>query len=323
MYTVPILYIVFNRPTETQQSFEALRKIKPSKLYISADGPRQHKPDDFDKSQEVKSIVSKIDWDCEVKTLFHDNNLGCRVAPETALEWFFKNETEGIIIEDDIIPNAGFFEFCQTMLERYRNDPTVFSVNGCSLGYHNPKEPYGATRYFNMWGWATWRRSYELVQKTWSAYTPEMGVDNDPTMKKNLHLPYIFKGNAKWRQHWQGLFNDVYYKRIDTVWDYQWTYTVLKTSQFCIRPSDNFVVNIGSGAEATHHTFDEAPIFNFVYTAPHFSDKKINKLKVDSNFEIFNVAGIVHSHFFRSFTKKYLKLYFEIKTQKLKSILKK
>ena len=86
-----------------------------------------------------------------------------------------------------------FFEFCQTMLERYRNDPTVFSVNGCSLGYHNPKEPYGATRYFNMWGWATWRRSYELVQKTWSAYTPEMGVDNDPTMKKNLHLPYISK----------------------------------------------------------------------------------------------------------------------------------
>ena len=149
MYTVPILYIVFNRPTETQQSFEALRKIKPSKLYISADGPRQHKPDDFDKSQEVKSIVNKIDWDCEVKKLYHAENRGCRVAVEMAIDWFFENEPEGIIIEDDIIPNNAFFEYCQTMLERYRNDDTILSINGCSLGYQNDKEPYGKTRYFN------------------------------------------------------------------------------------------------------------------------------------------------------------------------------
>ena len=322
MYTVPILYIVFNRPTETQQSFEALRKIKPSKLYISADGPRQHKPDDFDKSQEVKSIVNKIDWDCEVKKLYHAENRGCRVAVEMAIDWFFENEPEGIIIEDDIIPNNAFFEYCQTMLERYRNDDTILSINGCSLGYQNDKEPYGKTRYFNMWGWATWRSSVHKVKETWATYNPKIPLKADLVIRKNLRLPVLFKGNSDWIKHWEGLFRKVYENQINT-WDYQWCYAVLKTDSFCIRPSQNYVVNIGSGAAATHHTFDEAPIFNFVYTASHFSDLKIKKIKIDSNYEIFHVGGIVNSHYFRSFTKKYLKLYFSIKAQKLKSILKK
>lgn len=321
MYQVPILFIVFNRPKETQESLAAIRKIKPAKLYISADGPRQHKPDDLLKSQEVRSIVSEIDWDCEVKTLFHDNNLGCRIAVESALDWFFINEMEGIILEDDIIPNDGFFEFCQTMLERYREDESISSINGCSLGYQNSKDSYGISRYFNMWGWATWRRSLKTVKDTWANYNPEIAIENDHIIKKNLHLPVLFDGNDLWIKYWQQLFIKVYENKINT-WDYQWCYTILKTSTFCIRPSDNFVVNIGSGAEATHHTFDEAPIFNFEYTAEHYIDRKPKKLKIDFNYEIFHVGAIVNSHYFKSFTKKYFLLYFKHKIVHLKTRLK-
>ena len=323
MYNTPILYIIFNRPKETSLSFEALRKVKPKKLYISADGPRPNRNDDAENSQKVKDIVAKVDWDCEVKTLYHTKNLGCRVAPETALGWFFENETEGIILEDDIIPNAGFFEFIETMLERYRDDETIFSVNGCSLGFQSEEDAYGITRYFNMWGWATWRRSYETVQQTWPKYNPEIGVENDPVMKTNMHLPVISNGNASWRNYWQGLFNDVFYKRIDTVWDYQWTYTVLKTGKFCIRPSDNYVINVGSGEMATHHTFTDAPIFNFVYTAPNYTDKKPKTLKINYNFELYHLGAMVHSFYFKSLTTRYLRSYLKFKIQHVKSKFKK
>lgn len=322
MYSTPILYIVFNRPEETAKSFEVFKKLKPSKLYIAADGARNGRQDDVENTQKVKEVVSRVDWDCEVKTLFHPANLGCRVAVEAALEWFFDNESEGIIIEDDIIPNNGFFEYCQVMLERYRDDDSILTINGCSLGYQNNKQPYGKTRYFNMWGWATWSSSVKKVKETWANYKPEILLEHDPIMKKNLRLPVLFDGNNLWVKYWQALFIKVYEDKINT-WDYQWCYAVLKTDTFCIRPSQNYVVNIGSGAAATHHTFDEAPIFNFVYTASHFLDQKIKKIKIDSNYEIFHVGGIVNSHYFRSFTKKYLKLYFTIKAQKLKSIFKK
>ena len=231
MYSTPILYIVFNRPEETAKSFEVFRKLKPSKLYIAADGARHGRQDDVENTKKVKAIVSQIDWDCDIKTLFHPTNLGCRVAVQTALDWFFENETEGIIIEDDIIPNDGFFEFCETMLERYRDDERILTINGCSLGYQNDKQPYGKTRYFNMWGWATWRSSVVKVKETWANYNPHIPLQADPIMKKNLRLPILFDGNALWSRYWEALFIKVYEDKINT-WDYQWCYTVLKPTRF-------------------------------------------------------------------------------------------
>ena len=318
MYSTPILYIVFNRPEETAKSFEVFRKLKPSKLYIAADGARHGRQDDVENTKKVKAIVSQIDWDCDIKTLFHPTNLGCRVAVQTALDWFFENETEGIIIEDDIIPNDGFFEFCETMLERYRDDDRILTINGCSLGYQNDKQPYGKTRYFNMWGWATWRSSVVKVKETWANYNPHIPLQADPIMKKNLRLPILFDGNALWSRYWEALFIKVYEDKINT-WDYQWCYTVLKTDTFCIRPSQNYIINIGSGELATHHNFDEAPIFNFVYTAPHYIDKKIDTVKIDFKYEIFHVGAIVNSQYFRTLTKSYIKLYLKNILGKLKS----
>ena len=110
MFKVPILYIVYNRPDETSKSFECLRKLQPATLYISADGPNSNRKDDFIVTEKVRSIITEIDWKCELKTHFYDSNQGCRRAVESALEWFFTEQTEGIIIEDDIIPNSAFFD---------------------------------------------------------------------------------------------------------------------------------------------------------------------------------------------------------------------
>ena len=169
-----------------------------------------------------------------------------------------------------------------------------------------------------MWGWATWRRSLKTVKDTWANYDPEIALGNDPIIKKNLHLPVLYDGNDLWIKYWQQLFIKVHENKINT-WDYQWCYTILKTSTFCIRPSNGYVVNIGSGEQATHHTFDEAPIFNFVYTAEHYDDRKPKKLKIDFNYEIFNVGAIVNSHYFKSFTKKYFILYLKNKINHLKT----
>ncbi|WP_298222726.1 nucleotide-diphospho-sugar transferase [Flavobacterium sp.] len=317
MYSTPILYIVFNRPEETAQSFEVFRKLKPARLYIAADGARYGRQDDVENTQKVKQIVRQVDWDCEVKTLYHPENKGCRIAVQMAIDWFFENEPEGIIIEDDIIPNNAFFEYCQAMLEKYRDDDSILTINGCSLGYQNDKQPYGKTRYFNMWGWATWRNSVQKVKETWANYDPKISLEADAIMKKNLHLPVLFDGNAIWAKYWEGLFLKVYENRINT-WDYQWCYSVLKTDTFCIRPSQNYVVNIGSGELATHHNFDDAPIFHFTYTATHFTDKKINP-KIDFRYEIFHVGAIVNSHYFRTLTRSYLKLYLKNLVKKLKA----
>lgn len=60
----PIVFIIFNRPKETARVFAEIRRVKPPKLFIIADGPRSanEKP----LCEAVRAITENIDWACEV-----------------------------------------------------------------------------------------------------------------------------------------------------------------------------------------------------------------------------------------------------------------
>ena len=81
----PVLLIIFNRPDTTRVVFEAIRKARPEKLYVAADGPRPHVLSDAVKCTEARKIVDSVDWPCEVKRFFQDENLNCGEAPATAM----------------------------------------------------------------------------------------------------------------------------------------------------------------------------------------------------------------------------------------------
>ena len=101
----PVLLLLFNRPEHTKVIFEEVRNAKPKKLYISIDGPRSNNKLDEVNINLIKDfIINNIDWDCNVKTLFRESNIGCKNAVSSAISWFFENENNGIILEDDCLP---------------------------------------------------------------------------------------------------------------------------------------------------------------------------------------------------------------------------
>jgi len=129
----PVLFLIFNRPDTTKQVFEAIREYQPKQLFIAADGPREEKHNEKELCEETRKIAQKVDWDCEVKTLFRNENLGCRDAVSSAIDWFFENVEDGIILEDDCLPNQSFFKFCEEMLELYKNDTRIMHISGNNL----------------------------------------------------------------------------------------------------------------------------------------------------------------------------------------------
>ena len=48
-------------------------------------------------------MITNVDWDCDVKKLYRQKNLGCKIAMSNAITWFFENVEEGIILEDDCL----------------------------------------------------------------------------------------------------------------------------------------------------------------------------------------------------------------------------
>ena len=143
--TSPVLFLIFNRPETTQQVFSAIRKAKPPRLYVAADGPRSDYPNEDEKCEHSRKIATNVDWDCEVKTFFRENNLGCKLAASQAIDWFFEQELEGIILEDDCLPDQSFFWFCQELLNRYRDDTRIMHIGGTNFQFASANPMWRAT----------------------------------------------------------------------------------------------------------------------------------------------------------------------------------
>lgn len=239
-----VLFLVFNRPDVTQQVFEAIRQAKPPRLYIAADGARETKAGEAEKVTAVRDfILQNIDWECEIKTLFREENLGCKYAVSGAITWFFENEEMGIILEDDCLPSQSFFWFCEEMLERHKDDLRVWHISGDNFqeGTKRGDGDYYFSKYNHIWGWASWANR-------WQNYDVKM--DSYKLFDSSNQLLNVFN-NKHIQQYWAYVFLKVSDGQIDT-WDYQWTYTVLSNSGLSILPNKNLISNIGFGPDATH-----------------------------------------------------------------------
>ena len=248
--TVPVLLIVFNRPQPTRRVFEAVRRARPARLYVAADGPRPGRPTDAARCAETRALVTEgVDWPCEVYTLFRHENRGCGRGPAEAISWFFEQEPEGIILEDDCLPSTSFFRFCQETLARYRHDSRVMHIGGGNFSYEARQPvPAGGNSYHfsgrvHSWGWASWQRA-------WQHY--DFNLTQLPELRQNGGLAKSYSSLLE-RIYWVRKFEKV---RAETksahIWDYQWHFAVAARCGLTIVPAVNLMTNIGFGEDATH-----------------------------------------------------------------------
>jgi predicted O-methyltransferase YrrM len=249
MEPAAVLFLIFNRPDTTALVMEAIRAAQPPRLYIAADGPRG-RPGEAVLCEQARCIAAHIDWPCEVRTLFRDQNLGCRQAPISAIDWFLANEEEGIILEDDCLPSQDFFRFCSELLERFRNDNRVMAI--CGSSYADLGSRYSASYYFayyaDPWGWATWRRAWRLYDRNLSRW---------PEFKARSGLETVSRGRRWHEAYWAGVFDATREGRINYVWDYQWIYSVIEQGGLACYPVRNLISNLGFRADATHTIFKD------------------------------------------------------------------
>ncbi len=237
-----ILFIIFNRPEETREVFVAIKKAQPEKLFIAADGARSNRPKEAALCETTRAIVKEIDWPCQVETRFQDQNLGCKKHVSSAISWFFERVEEGVILEDDTVPDQSFFLFAQEMLAKYRDDARIMHISGTTFipksHASEPAASYHFSRYAHVWGWASWRRA-------WNKYDIDMkNIDG-------LGKDAAAFSRERDREYWIRFFKHMKDKQVDT-WDAQWQYTIRSMRGLCITPNVNLVRNIGFGETATH-----------------------------------------------------------------------
>ena len=286
----PVLLIAFNRPGSTALILNAIKAAAPTQLYIACDGPRNGNEQDIDKCNQVKALLENIDWDCTVHRLYQNENLGCSIGPRTAFDWFFTQVESGIILEDDCLPSGDFFQYCSTLLDYYRENTAILNICGSNMGANQGVEDgYFFSRFMNMSGWATWRRSAQSIDYNIEAWKKE---------KRPLYKAYkllrqnAFDTDIHWYKYWRSKFNKTIHDEVVSWWDWQWIFYQLLNKKLSIIPNRNLVTNIGFNEEATHTKEPENPLANIPVQQMTFPLKHTQVIKPDIPYEEFFVKWV-------------------------------
>ena len=268
--TTPVAFFIFNRPDVTRRVFEAIAQAQPATLLVIADGPRS--PEERARCEEAQAVIDGVDWPCRVLTEYAETNLGCKKRLSSGLDWVFSHCEEAVVLEDDCVPEPSFFPFCEQMLQRYRDDARVMMVTGTNylLDRLDVPESYVFSRYYCVWGWATWRRAWAHYDIALSAWERQKA---DSQLRGFYWQPFM-------RNAVGAGFDLVRQGKIDT-WDIQWSYSCLFQSGLCIVPRVNLISNIGAvghhSAAADRNHFK--PVFRLdtdalVHPAQMFPDQR-------------------------------------------------
>ncbi len=242
----PVIFLVFNRPSQTREVFARIAEARPRQLLVVADGPRRDRAEERALCEQVREIATAVTWRCELHTDFAADNLGCRRRVISGLDWAFGLVEEAIILEDDIVPDPSFFRFCEEMLARFRGDRRVSMITGFnnSADRAQTSHSYFFSEMTHVWGWATWRGA-------WATYDEHLTTW--PAVRDSGLLAEIFPDRSAQR-YWEAIFESMYRGDGPNTWDYQWMYTNLCQHALSVTPKVNLVRNIGFGTDATHST---------------------------------------------------------------------
>ena len=240
-FDIPILILTYNRPELLKRVFKKVAKIKPTKIYVVSDGPKDS--EDLLKVEESREFLASKDKEFEIICLYREKNLGCRKSVSNGITWFFDQEEMGIILEDDCLPSESFFEYCKELLHKYKSDNRIYSISG--FNQQNEWKTENADYFFsslgNCWGWASWRRcwkDYDVDIKDFSKFVQSNGFQNS----LGLHL-----GNIKQTMIHNGVIDNT-----SDSWALQWGYLRHKNHGLTCIPSRSLIQNIGFGKDATH-----------------------------------------------------------------------
>lgn len=252
-FSTPVVFFVFNRPAVTERVFREIAKCRPAHLMVVGDGARPQRRGEDELVDATRSIIDRVDWECDLRTNFSDVNLGCKQRVASGLEWVFSSVGEAIILEDDCLPNPSFFSFCQQMLDRYRDDTRVSNICASNFqdGQSRSQHGYYFSKYFHCWGWASWRRTWE---------TFDIHLDTWPEFLAMQGLAEV-ADSAEEVRYWRRIF-DQQVRVESNSWAYSWLYSSFAQRGLNVLPDHNLTSNIGFGGDATHTSGGDSHLAN-------------------------------------------------------------
>jgi hypothetical protein len=287
--TAPLVIFSFNRPNKIKKLFKSLKKnrlSKLSKIYIFQDNFRFKK----DKKSVLQNIrfFNSLKGFKKVKFILRKKNYGFYKNFYGGLNYVFKYEKRGIILEDDLIVSKYFLNYMNMALNKYESNKNVWHISGWNydIKIQNKYDAYFG-KHISSWGWATWRDRFLKYEKK-----PQklLKWKNKKIKKFNLNDSYNFYS--------QIIRNNT--GALDTFAIF-WYATIFKNNGLTLFPKKTLVINNGIGKDATHTkktgVFTNQKISQKKFFI--FPDEAIEDTIISKKIENYLKKNKIKNYFFR------------------------
>ena len=264
----PILLVISGQSDSfLRRIYNELQLIEPQRLYLFYDAPVGEILKT--NNEQIESVFNEITWKCKLKVFRNKTFLGYDATVLKAAGWFFRQETEGIVLDGRSIPPPGFFAFCSCLLEKYRNDERIGHICGSDFLKRDKRTKTKDSYYFSKLinvssGWASWRRVWKNMSaqiKTFHSFKKLNIIKEIPS-----HRPFL--------DQWY------YWDHFDKYWEARYEYANLINNRLSIVPDfRNISFNDNELSEITHPSF----IVNPVTEEVEFQEKKYQIPAITTN----------------------------------------
>ena len=243
---VPVALVIYRRARLVRRLLRILREVRPTELYVIADGPRSES--ELKDTIATRRVLEQVDWPCEVRTTYSTANLGVNRRIPSGLDWVFTQTDRAIILEEDCHPHPSFFRYCEDLLDRFEHDPNVLTISGYNREAVDLDYPYSYrfTRTMWVWGWATWRDRYQSIDFSMAYWR---------RFKQSKRFESYFSAvSADPAEAWR---EEAWRTRLDmaaeqNAWDFALSGWSLHRNLRHVVPTRSLVRNVGWGDDATH-----------------------------------------------------------------------
>lgn len=163
MLYAPIALFTYNRADKTRRALESLllnAEARDSDLFIFSDGAKNEKA--VQGVEDNRKYIHTISGFKSITIIEREKNWGLANSLIVGITDVINKYGRVIVVEDDLILSPYFLKFMNDGLDKYKNDDRVASISGFLNPVGEVSEPF-FLRYFACWGWATWKRGWDLL----------------------------------------------------------------------------------------------------------------------------------------------------------------
>ena len=240
----PLVLFAYRRPDHLRRALDSLAAnpgAGQTQVSIYCDGAKSET--DREGVEQVREIARSVPDSGifqSVRVIEREHNMGLAESVVSGVTETLEDHESVIVMEDDLVVSPDFLEYMNQALELYANNEEVISIHGFMYSVPPVLPQTVFLRGADCWGWATWRRGWELFEPDSQKLLKELDKSPD-------RAQFDFDGAFPYRQ----MLKDQSEGTIDS-WAVRWYASAFLADKLTLYPGQSLVENIGQEGSGTH-----------------------------------------------------------------------